>query len=43
MQIIWATVLSSLLILNSDVRSKAFQAVEQFLQIVKQYQEKVCF
>ncbi|XP_059438255.1 uncharacterized protein LOC132171061 isoform X2 [Corylus avellana] len=25
---------------DSDVRSKAFQAVEQFLQIVKQYQEK---
>lgn len=26
---------------NSDVRSKAFQAVDQFLQIVKQYHEKV--
>lgn len=26
---------------DSDVRSKAFQAVEQFLQIVKQYHEKV--
>nr|GFA26796.1 probable inactive serine/threonine-protein kinase scy1 [Tanacetum cinerariifolium] len=25
---------------DSDVRSKAFQAVEQFLQIVKQYHEK---
>ncbi|GLT88511.1 hypothetical protein SLE2022_065340 [Rubroshorea leprosula] len=25
---------------DSDVRSKAFQAVDQFLQIVKQYQEK---
>lgn len=25
---------------DSDVRSKAFQTVEQFLQIVKQYQEK---
>ncbi|CAI9269736.1 unnamed protein product [Lactuca saligna] len=25
---------------HSDVRSKAFQAVEQFLQIVKQYHEK---
>lgn len=29
-------------LLNSDVRSKAFQAVDQFLQIVKQYHEKVC-
>ena len=27
----------------SDVRSKAFQAVEQFLQIMKQYHEKVLF
>lgn len=27
----------------SDVRSKAFQAVDQFLQIVKQTYEKVCF
>ncbi|KAJ0102392.1 hypothetical protein Patl1_06776 [Pistacia atlantica] len=27
-------------ILNSDVRSKAFQAVDQFLQIVKQHHEK---
>lgn len=26
---------------NSDVRSKAFQAVDQFLQIVKQTYEKV--
>ncbi|OMO63639.1 Cytochrome P450 [Corchorus capsularis] len=26
---------------DSDVRSKAFQAVEQFLQIVKQYNEKI--
>lgn len=26
----------------SDVRSKAFEAVEQFLQLVKQYHEKVC-
>ena len=28
---------------NSDVRSKAFQAVDQFLQIAKQYYEKVYF
>lgn len=27
--------------ISSDVRSKAFQAVDQFLQIVKQYHEKV--
>ena len=30
-------------LLNSDVRSKAFQAVDQFLQIVRQYNEKVSF
>lgn len=28
--------------LGSDVRSKAFQAVDQFLQILKQYHDKVC-
>lgn len=27
--------------LNSDVRSKAFQAVDQFLLLLKQYYEKV--
>ena len=27
--------------LNSDVRTKAFQAVDQFLQIAKQHYEKV--
>ena len=26
---------------SSDVRSKAFQAVEQFLQLLKQYHDKV--
>ena len=26
---------------TSDVRSKAFEAVDQFLQIVRQYNEKV--
>ena len=40
---VWAIVLSSFLILNSDVRSKAFQAVDQFLQMLKQFQEKVRF
>lgn len=28
-------------LIYSDVRSKSFQAVDQFLQIVKQYNEKV--
>lgn len=27
---------------SSDVRTKAFQAIDQFLQIAKQYHEKVC-
>lgn len=31
----------SLIFLNSEVRAKAFQAVEQFLQILKQNYEKV--
>ncbi|KAK1409274.1 hypothetical protein QVD17_35800 [Tagetes erecta] len=39
-----ARILPNLVVLtidpDSDVRSKAFQAVEQFLQIVKQYHEK---
>ena len=33
----------SLLFLGSDVRSKAFQAVDQFLQILKNFHEKVCY
>ncbi|KAK9061008.1 hypothetical protein SSX86_018188 [Deinandra increscens subsp. villosa] len=43
-QEIAARILPNLVVLtidpDSDVRSKAFQAVEQFLQIVKQYHEK---
>lgn len=29
-------------LVDSDVRSKSFQAVDQFLQILKQNNEKVC-